>query len=150
MTVARVSGDRGRCDILFSRIVRSRGRCERCLVGHPVFLGGEVTHPGFDTAHILGRRYSATRCVEDNAWCLCRRCHNLTGQHAGLFMQLVEKTIKEERYWELYRQAQAGIKATGKTALMFWRGELQRLLIRYDELGIAEDWPKVPASWRKG
>lgn len=136
MSVARVSGDRGKSDVLFSRIVRSRGTCVRC--------GGIAT----DTAHILGRVYSATRCVEDNAWSLCRGCHRVTGAHAGLFMQLVERTIREERYWELYRQAQAGIKATGLTPLMFWRGELQRLLIRYDELGIAENWPKVPKTWR--
>lgn len=135
MSVSRVKGDRGRCDLLFSRIVRSRGACARCGA------------PGTDTAHIVGRRYSATRCLESNAWCLCRRCHQTTGQHAGLFMELVDKTIGRESYWWLYEQAQRGI--VGQTPLMFWRANLQRLLIRYDELGIADDWPKVPKTWRR-
>lgn len=135
MSVSRVKGDRGRCDVLFSRIVRSRGTCVRCGA------------PGTDTAHIVGRRYSATRCVEDNAWCLCRGCHRLTGEWAHEFMLLVDRTIGAERYSELMTLAQAGI--VGQTSLMFWRGTLARLIERYDELGIADDWPKVPASWRK-
>lgn len=121
--------------MLFSRIVRSRGTCVRCGA------------PGTDTAHIIGRSYSATRCLEINAWCLCRRCHRVTGQHAGLFMELVDRTIGRAKYWWLYELAQKGI--VGQTSLMFWRDNLQRLLIRYDQLGIADDWPKVPASWRK-
>lgn len=100
-----------------------------------------------DTAHIVGRRYSATRCLEDNAWCLCRLCHNITGQHAGLFMELVDRTVGPARYWELYALAQAGI--VGQTSLMFWRANLQRLLIRYDELGIADAWPRVPKTWKR-
>ena len=135
MSVSRVSGDRGRCDLLFSRIVRSRGACERC------------GRPGTDTAHIVGRRFSATRCAEDNAWCLCRSCHRITGTWADEFMALADGTIGNDRYEALRRQAEAGI--VGQTSLMFWRDSLQRLLIRYDELGIADDWPKVPKTWRK-
>jgi hypothetical protein len=134
VSVSRVKGDRGRCDVLFSRIVRSRGTCVRC--------GGI----GTDTAHIVGRRYSATRCIEENAWCLCRGCHRLTGEDALDFMTLVDRTIGRERYMELRRMALAGI--VGQTSLMFWRDTLARLLTRYDELGIADDWPKVPKTWR--
>lgn len=138
MSVARVKGDRGRCDVLFSRIVRSRGACERCGA------------PGTDTAHIVGRRYSATRCLEDNAWCLCRRCHQLTGEWPLQFIALVTKTIGNRRYWELRQRAEGGIAGLGLSPLMFWRGELARLLERYDELGIAGEWPRVPKTWRRG
>lgn len=135
MSVSRVKGDRGKCDVLFSRIVRSRGTCVRC--------GAQ----GTDTAHIVGRRYSATRCLEANAWCLCRGCHRLTGEDALEFMALVDRTIGRPAYMMLRKVALAGI--VGQTSLMFWRDTLAYLITRYDELGIAEDWPKVPASWRK-
>jgi hypothetical protein len=133
VSVTRVKGDRGRADVLFSRIVRSRGTCVRC--------GGIAT----DTAHIIGRRYSATRCREDNAWALCRRCHRLTGDNPYEFMLLVNRTCGLAHYQHLRVIAEAGIQ---QTSLMFWRGELARLIIRYDELGIADDWPKVPKTWR--
>ena len=85
--------------------------------------------------------------MEDNAWCLCRICHRLTAEWPATFLTLVATTIGMDRYRELGTQAQAGI--VGQTSLMFWRDNLQRLLIRYDELGIADDWPKVPKTWRR-
>lgn len=136
MSVSKSTGLRGKCDLLFSRIIRSPGTCVRCGA------------PATDCAHIISRRFSATRCHEHNAWPLCRGCHNLTGLHAGLHMQLVAQTIGEERYWELYTRAQAGIAGLGLSPTMFWRGELARLLDRYDELGIAGDWRPVPKTWR--
>lgn len=133
MSVSRVKGDRGRCDVLFSRIVRSRGTCVRCGA------------PGTDTAHIVSRRYSMTRCMEDNAWCLCRSCHRITGEWASEFMALVEATIGVSHYQGLRRLAEDGIS---QSSTIFWRGQLARLLDRYDELGIADDWPPVPKTWR--
>jgi hypothetical protein len=121
VTVNRRKGDPGLADILFSRIVRSRAVCERC--------GLQAT----DTAHIVGRRYSATRCVEDNAWALCRQCHNVTGQWPHKFMALVAATIGEARYHELYRQASAGLPCSSH---VFWAGEVDRLKARCAELGI--------------
>jgi hypothetical protein len=122
---ARAKGDRGRADMLFSRIVRSRGPCERCGV------------QGTDTAHIIGRRYSATRCVEDNAWCLCRSCHQLTAEFPHEFMWLVERTIGVRRYMQLHDQAQGGIPGSSK---LFWEAEVERLLVRCAELGIDTRW----------
>lgn len=125
MPVAKVKGDRGAADVLFSRIVRSRGTCERC------------GKPATDTAHIIGRLYSATRCLEDNAWALCRSCHRLTGDHAGYFMTLVADTIGITRYWELWDLANEGLKARGfVSSKLFWAAEVERLKDRCRELGL--------------
>ena len=128
MTVSRRRGDPGKADMLFSRLVRSRGDCERC------------GRPGTDTAHIVRRRYSATRCVEDNAWCLCRSCHQLTDQWPHEFMWLVERTIGVDRYHELYRLANAGLTQSSR---LFWRGEVQRLIARCEEVGVDTRWRSV-------
>jgi hypothetical protein len=118
---AVAKGDRGFCDVLFSRIVRFRGGCQRC------------GRAGTDTAHIIGRRYSATRCEEDNAWCLCRSCHALTGEWPLHFIALVVKTIGMDRYGELRRQAEAGIKGS---SAVFWREKRAQLQARCKELGL--------------
>jgi hypothetical protein len=107
--------------MLFSRIVRSRESCQRCGA------------PATDCAHIIGRRYSATRCLEDNAWALCRRCHQVTGDQAYEFVKLVQATISEDRYWELSRMADAGIPTS---SALFWASEVERLEQRCVELGI--------------
>jgi hypothetical protein len=108
--------------MLFSRIVRSRGSCERC--------GAQAT----DCAHIIPRRYSATRCVEQNAWALCRRCHQITGERAYEFVKLVQATVSEDVYWKLSETAEAGIGTWNST--QFWENEVLRLEARCVELGI--------------
>lgn len=120
MSVRPAKGARGHADILFSRIVRSRGLCERC--------GREAT----DTAHIVGRRFSATRCLEDNAWALCNSCHRLTGEAAHEFMFLVERTIGVDRYKQLWDLAQED----RKFGAVFWTAEVERLKARCIELGL--------------
>ena len=127
MSVARRKGDPGKADFLFSRIVRSRGMCERCG-----YDGGP-----FDTAHIVRRRYSATRCVEDNAWCLCRTCHHDVDEWQLHFMSRVAVTIGEERYVELCLMAQEGIPMS---SAVFWRDTVARLTERCNELGISTKW----------
>lgn len=78
-------------DILFSKLVRARGKCERC--------GG----PGpFECAHIVRRRFLRTRWVPDNAWCLCRECHRRVDENAVSFQSLVVLTIGEQRFQELF------------------------------------------------
>lgn len=129
MSVSRRKGDPGKADMLFSRIVRSRASCERC--------GNTAT----DTAHIVKRRYSATRCLEDNAWALCRSCHQLTEQWPHEFMWLVERTIGVDRYTELRRLAEAGITLSSK---LFWRDTVERLTARCREMGIDTRW-RTPA-----
>lgn len=129
MSVGRRKGAPGKADMLFSRIVRSRGACQSC--------GKSAT----DTAHIVKRRYSATRCLEDNAWALCRSCHIETEQWPVRFLRLVDDTIGRERYDELVQQANAGLSVPSK---VFWAGEVERLTERCRELGI-DTRVRVPA-----
>lgn len=126
MTVARRKGDAGRADMLFSRIVRSRGICQRC-----------EQRQATDTAHIVRRRYSATRCLEENAWALCRQCHHLVDEWPNHFMWLVERTIGVDRYKELCALANEGISLSSR---LWWRAEVERLTERCDELGIDTRW----------
>lgn len=130
MTVSRSKGDRGYCDMLFSRLVRSRGSCERC---------GKIEVP-FDTAHIIGRSYSMTRCELDNAWCLCRTCHVLVDNWWHEKQALVERTIGMTRYWALVAQARQHVQFSSKA---FWLGERERLVELCQQTGIDTRW-QVP------
>lgn len=56
-------------DKLFSQIIRARGRCE---------AAGDTDFPcsgGLQCAHLISRRYHATRWNVDNAACLCAAHH---------------------------------------------------------------------------
>lgn len=107
---SRASGAKAKADKLFSLLVRQVGHCERC---------GKTSH--LQCAHIISRRFSATRTLRDNAWCLCAGCHMEVDTHAGLKMLLAEQTIGEERYWELYHLAH------GSTGKKDWTAEAARL-----------------------
>lgn len=123
MSVARRKGNPGRADFLFSRLIRSHGYCQ-----YP-----DCASPGpFDTAHIIGRRYSATRCQEDNAWCLCRSHHQKVDGWADEKIALVEATIGLDRYWQLRTLAEGGIPSASR----FWADEVARLEDRCREQGI--------------
>jgi hypothetical protein len=109
---------------LFARVIRARSyECERC---HGV--------PATQTAHIIGRGYSATRCVEDNAWNLCGACHVTVDSFADSKMLLVSVTIGEERYGALRAQAVAGIGTWNSK--LFWANEVDRLKARCEALGL--------------
>lgn len=105
------------CDMLFSRLVRSRGRCERC---------GSTQN--LQCAHIISRRYVQTRCDPRNAWCLCTRCHFYVDGHFEAKAELVAQTIGTKTFEELQQQAYSN---KGPTKLAFWKEkyeELKRLL----------------------
>lgn len=121
--VSQRKGDAGKCDGLFSKIVRSRGACERC---------GESRYEKLTTAHIVRRGYSLTRCMEENAWCLCYVCHRETEEPVA-FLEWVGQTIGRERYVELLAHANEGQHGNAK---LFWRSELVRLNARAAELGL--------------
>ncbi len=55
---------RNKADLLFSKIIRGRGACERCLK--------ETT---LQTSHIISRRYLHLRYDLRNALCFCAGCH---------------------------------------------------------------------------
>lgn len=126
MTVARAKGDKGRADFLFSRIVRSRGRCQ-----YP----GCTSQGPYQAAHIIGRSLSGTRCIEDNAWCLCGTHHHLVDNWFMEKMGMVDATIGRERFGELEAIAREH-KFQPTTSVQFWKAERARLEARAAELGI--------------
>lgn len=105
-------GTKGKATRLHSLVVRARGRCERC---------GRAEN--LQAAHIVPRRYNATRTDETNAWALCAGCHLRTTEWASEHMALVERTIGLERFEELRLRAEAGVKANEA----FWQAEVERL-----------------------
>ncbi len=111
MTVASAKGAKAKADRLFSRLIRSRGRCERC---------NESPGP-YDTAHIIGRRFSWTRTDERNAWCLCKKCHWTVDNYSVEHVDLVRRTLGLEVYAELRAKSeQVGAKFD-------WPAEVERL-----------------------
>lgn len=99
MKGARSTGAKKRADVLFSRIVRSRGRCEAC---------GRTD--SLQCAHIVSRRFNATRCMEDNAFCLCASCHLRFTEWPLEFAGFVIGRIGEDAYYALKRKAELGGK----------------------------------------
>ena len=128
MTVATRKGDAGLADILFSRIVRSRGFCE--------YPGCKSQGP-YVTAHVIGRGASGVRCVEDNAWCMCATHHALVDNWHDEKAMLVAQTIGDDRYREL-RAIAEGYKRLPVTSKLWWADEVERLKARCRELGLSD------------
>lgn len=105
-------GPRGKATMLHSKLVRSRGQCENCGSEHAL-----------QTAHIIGRRYVATRTDERNAFCLCAKCHFRFTEHADEWLAFIDLTIGRAEYERLKAKALAG----GKSSDVFWLAEVERL-----------------------
>lgn len=90
--------DKRACDELFSQIIRHARRCRRC----------HTTTGQLQCAHIVSRRYAATRCDPRNAWCLCAGCHLRLTQHPDEHVQFAHDTIGEQLYETLRTKAYAG------------------------------------------
>lgn len=101
MTVSRAKGSKAKCDRLFSLIIRSRGRCEHC---------GETRYPQLQTAHIISRRYSHTRCDLANAFCLCATCHRRFTDYPASFGEFVRESIGQLAYDDLVLKSQERTK----------------------------------------
>lgn len=111
-------GARGRATKLHSLVIRSRGRCEKC---------GSTN--ALQTAHIISRRYAATRTDETNAWCLCAACHMRLTDHPDEHMAFVGQTIGMGAFEVLKRRALAGVKTNDA----FWLAECERLKALLEE-----------------
>jgi hypothetical protein len=114
----QAKGDKGKCDVLASKIVRSIGYCEKC---------GEQEYKKLTCSHIVGRRYSATRTDLDNLQCLCYSCHYYFENWPKEFSRWITKTIGIEKYEELKTKAEVPTK-------MDWTAERKRLQDIYDNL----------------
>lgn len=97
--IAKAKGVKGKCDALFSRLVRSPGICRRC--------GGNEY---LQCAHIISRRYSATRCDLRNAWCLCASCHRRLTDWPREHSHFISDTIGSGIYDELKAKAETVTK----------------------------------------
>lgn len=107
-------GPKGKATRLHSLVVRTRGRCERC---------DQTDYSKLQCAHIIPRRYAATRTDEQAAWCLCAACHMRLTENPDEHMALVAETIGMERFYELKARAERGVK----TSAAFWQAEIERL-----------------------
>jgi hypothetical protein len=105
---------RDRATKLHSKVVRTRGSCQRC---------GESRYDRLQCAHIVPRRFNATRTDEANAWCLCGDCHFTVDTWSAEKVNLVEDTIGIDAYWQLRAKAEAGQQSRAA----FWRSEIRRL-----------------------
>ncbi len=106
--------------MLHSKVVRARGACERC---------GERDYSKLQCAHIIPRRYSVTRCDPTASWCLCSGCHMRTTEWAAEHMALVDATIGRDRFDELRRSAEVGVKANDA----YWQGWIDVLTPMLEE-----------------
>lgn len=88
--------DKAACDTLASKITRAKGYCENC-----------GTTQGLTTSHIIGRKYSATRTLEDNLQCLCFRCHRRFTDFPREFSRWITQSIGSEKYEELRHTAES-------------------------------------------
>ena len=106
-------GPKGKATKLHAELVRSRGACQRC---------GSTW--SLQCAHIVSRRYSATRTDERNAWCLCAACHLHLGLHQFDHVEFANQTIGPELYAELREKAESNPRPW-KPAM--WQAEVDRL-----------------------
>ncbi len=117
------AGAKGKATALHSKIVRAQagGICERC--GLPKTL---------ECAHIVSRRYTATRTDLKNAWGLCNFCHRWLGEHPELHIAFAIQTRGEDGWRALLDRAYSGTKKK-----FDWDAELARLKAIASEMGLS-------------
>lgn len=115
MAVAYGKGWKGKATRLHAELVRARGRCERC---------GSVD--GLQCAHIVSRRFSATRTDLTNAWCLCAKCHRRLTDWPHEHVAFAHQTHGEAGFRALCDRAQANGRPWSD---LDWRAEHERLAL---------------------
>lgn len=90
-----------KADRLFSALIRSVGFCENC---------GSNDYRTLQCAHLISRRYAATRCDLDNAFCLCAGCHIRFTQWPKEFADFFIKKKGEDGYQTLVAKSQSRLK----------------------------------------
>lgn len=119
-STSKGKGPKAKADRLFSLIVRSRGACERC---------GSADYSRLQCAHIVSRRYSATRCDEQNAWALDAKCHMELTLDPYKHVAFAVETRGEDGYADLRAKALAGTNSK-----VDWVEVAARLAARWKEI----------------
>lgn len=108
---------------LHSQYVRARdGACVRCR------LNGAVPSSQLQCAHVVSRRYAATRTKEWNAMALCSACHRRLTEHpdeATAWNYIWCDLFGEKSYEEVRRIAYEGKDTVMRSP--FWQSEIARL-----------------------
>ncbi len=102
--VGSTKGAKKRADVAFSKIVRSRGVCEARM-----WEAAECAGP-LQCAHIISRRFSNTRCVEDNAMALCAGHHHYFTDHPVEWGRFVLWMIGDDAYDALQELSLSTVK----------------------------------------
>lgn len=97
MSVAYGKGNKGKATKLHSQLIRNLGYCERCFV-KDVCDTNHTRGCVLQAAHIIGRRYSATRTLLNNAWSLCGKCHRELTDWPSKHMDFIGDTFAYEVY----------------------------------------------------
>lgn len=115
------TGPKGKATELHSKIVRARGNgiCDKCY----------RADRDLQCAHIVGRRYSATRTDLANAWALCAGCHRRLTEHPDEHVAFAIQTHGIEGYELLRIKAYQG-------ARMDWVAEVARLRAIAVDMGV--------------
>ena len=113
-----ISAMKNEATSLHSQLVRSRGVCENC--GN----AWRTTGSKLECAHIVSRRFAATRTDETNAFCLCTRCHMHFTEWPLEFRDFVVAKVGQAHYDALKAKAQAGAP---RPVRAFWESEVARL-----------------------
>lgn len=117
MTVSYGKGPKGKATKLHSQIVRARGACENC---------GSVQN--LQCAHVVTRKYSATRTDENAAFCLCATCHRRFTDWPLEWAEFVEAKLGRTEYDRLQWKAEQVTKVD-------WEAELERLKALWSDIG---------------
>ena len=112
---------------LHSQYVRARdGRCVRC--------GATSESAQLQCAHIISRRYAATRCDENAAVCLCAACHRYLTEHPHAHVSFFTLYLGS---WDAY-QALIDKAYAGKDTVMrgpFWQERIVSLTALLEDVG---------------
>ena len=118
MSAAYGTGKRGKATRLHAEVVRARGRCEA------KGWNGLTCSKQLQCAHIISRRYAATRCDPTNAYCMCAAHHRYFTEWPYEFHRFIEATIGPNAYDDLRARAMAGVK-TNDAYWQSWIDQLQ-------------------------
>lgn len=114
--VKRAKGLKGKADKLFSHVIRSVGYCE--ADGYDDIK----CSPQLQTAHIISRKYNATRCDTRNAFCMCAAHHRYFTDHPRQFSRFITTSWAQKYYdtvWQRSRTPELGKKIDWEERIAF-------------------------------